>query len=167
MKIGDLIHVRACKADGTVYRSWHTTIESVGTDWIVTISPFNSAIFDLARGRSFTKHILRSYYWFNKFYNLVEVFSPDGVLEKIYLNLASLPRFEHGCMSFTDYELDVSKMPHEPARLLDEDEFAEAILQYHYTEEFQHEIHLAAGEAMRLADVWQAKPVPDFGGRAG
>jgi len=164
MKTGDIIHVRACKADGTVYRSWHTTIESMEPGSIVTISPAGGYVYDLVRGHYFTKHILRSYYWFNKFYNLIEVFETDGKLVEIYLNVASPPRFENGGMSFTDHELDVSKYPPEAAQLVDEDEFAEAISKYQYTDEFQRKIYVAAREAMDLANNWQTKPVPDFGG---
>ena len=49
MKPGDKIHVRACKADGTVYRSWHTMIESVDADSIVTISPAGGMVEDRVR----------------------------------------------------------------------------------------------------------------------
>ena len=162
MKPGDLIHVRACKTDGTVYRSWHTIIESVDADSIVTISAPGGYVFDLVRGHYFTKHILRSYYWFDKFYNLIEVFDAKGMLEQIYLNIASPPRFENEGMSFIDHELDVSKIFPDPARLVDEDEFAEAIHKYQYTEEFQQRMYLAARDAIKLADHWKAKPAPIF-----
>ena len=160
MKPGDLIHVRACKTDGTVYRSWHTIIESVDADSIITISAPGGYVFDLVRGHYFTKHILRSYYWFDKFYNLIEVFDAKGMLEQIYLNIASPPRFENEGMSFIDHELDVSKILPDPARLVDEDEFAEAVLKYRYTEEFQQKMYVAAQEAIQLADHWKAKSAP-------
>ncbi len=162
MKPGDHIHVRACKADGTVYRSWHTTIESVDADSIVTISPAVGMVEDRARVMYQNKHILRSYYWFDKFYNLIEVFDTQGNLIEIYINIASPPEFEDGRMSFKDHELDVSKYPPNPAKLIDEDEFAEAIITYQYTKEFQEKMYLAANEALELADHWQARPFPDF-----
>ena len=165
MKTGDLIHVRARKTDGTVYRSWHARIESVETDSIVTTSGPGERVFDLVRGHYFTSHIVRSYYWFDKYYNLIEVFEPDGILVKIYLNIAAPLQFDgDGGMSFIDHELDVSKrLPH-AAILVDEDEFAEAAHKYHYTEEFQRRMYATAHEALALADSWQAKPVPNFGG---
>jgi len=72
MKPGDKIHVRACKADGTVYRSWHTMIESVNADSIVTISPAGGMVQDRARKSYTIEHILRSYYWFDKFIKLLK-----------------------------------------------------------------------------------------------
>lgn len=160
MKPGDKIHVRACKADGTVYRSWHTTIESVDAGSIVTISPAGSMVEDRKRVTYQTEHILRSYYWFDKFYNLIEVFDTRGNLIEIYINIAAPPEFEDGVMSFKDHELDVSKYPPNPARLIDEDEFSEAAVKYHYSQEFQKKMYAAAREALEAANHWEARPVP-------
>jgi len=162
MKIGDTIHVCACKTDGTVYRSWHTMIESVDTDSIVTISPAGSSVFNL-KGEDYPiQHHLRSYYWFDKFYNLIEVFETNGSLLHIYINVASPPEFENGMMSFKDHELDVSKYPPKAAELIDEDEFTEAAVKYQYSKEFQEKMYSIAKEALVLAENWKAKPVPIF-----
>jgi protein associated with RNAse G/E len=162
MKIGDKIHVRARKADGTVYRSWHTMIESVDADSIVTISPAGGMVEDRARIQYQNEHILRSYYWFEKFYNLIEVFDTQGNLIEIYINIASPPEFEDGVMSFKDHELDVSKVLPKAAQLIDEDEFAEAAVKYQYTQEFQDRMYSVAQEALELANKWKARPVPYF-----
>ena len=42
--------------------------------------------------------------------------------------------------------------------------FAEAIIKYRHTEEFQSKLRSAARDAMDLANGWQARPVPNFGG---
>lgn len=162
MKIGDTIHVCACKTDGTVYRSWHTMIESVDADSIVTISPAGSSVFNI-KGEDYPiQHHLRSYYWFDKFYNLIEVFETNGSLLHIYINVASPPEFENGMMSFKDHELDVSKYPPKAAELIDEDEFTEAAVKYQYSKEFQEKMYSIAKEALVLAENWKAKPVPIF-----
>ncbi|HET7143976.1 MAG TPA: DUF402 domain-containing protein [Anaerolineales bacterium] len=164
MKPGDKIHVRACKTDGTVYRSWHTTIESVNADSIVTISPAGSMVIDKTKlGDHPTQHHLRSFYWFDKYYNLIEVFDVDGILIEIYINIASPPEFEDGIMSFKDHELDVSRVPPNDAELIDEDEFNEAVITYQYSEEFQAKMYVTANEALDLANHWKAKPAPYFG----
>lgn len=162
-KIGDVIHVHACKTDGTVYRSWYATIESMDADLIVTVSPPNQPVFDLVRKQYFTAHSLRSYYWFGKYYNLIEVFETTGELLQIYINVASPPEWTDGILKFKDHELDVSKHPPKPAEILDEDEFAEAILKYQYSPEFQEAMYAAARESLELAENWQAKPCPTFG----
>lgn len=162
MKPGDKIHVCACKTDGTVYRSWHTMIESVDADSIVTISPAGSSVFNI-KGEDYPLlHHYRAYYWFDKFYNLLEVFETSGELIHIYLNVASPPEFENGIMSFKDHELDVSKVLPNEAKLVDEDEFTEAVIKYQYSKEFQEKMYSAANEALELANHWQAKPIPHF-----
>jgi len=162
MKIGDNIRVRACKTDGTVYRSWHTTIESLDANSMVTISPAGSSVFNI-RGEDYPiRHHYRSYYWFDKFYNLLEIFEPHGGLFHIYINVASPPEFENGIMSFKDHELDVTRYPPKAAELIDEDEFAEATVKYQYSKEFQEKMYSAANEALELANHWKARPVPVF-----
>jgi protein associated with RNAse G/E len=163
MKIGDLIHVRACKADGSVYRSWQTMIESVDENLIVTISPAGHIVQDLARGTFAGKRTLRSYYWFDKFYNLLEIFDEQGNWDGTYVNVASPPTFEAGIMYFQDYELDVLKEMDAEAQILDEDEFLEAVVKYGYTQEFQEKVYATAREAIDVVTHWSAKPVPDFG----
>ena len=113
--------------------------------------------------KSYTiEYILRSYYWFDKFYNLIEVFDTQGNFVEIYINIASPPEFENGGMSFKDHELDVSRFPPKAAQLVDEDEFAEAAVKYQYTQKFQDRMYSAAQEAIELANHWQARPVPNF-----
>jgi len=160
MKIGDKIQVCACKADGSVYRSWHTIVEAMDNDLIVTISPAGGMVEDRKRITYQNEYILRSYYWIDKFYNLIEVFDTHGNLIEIYINIAAPPEIKDGGMSFKDHELDVSRILPNLAKLIDEDEFAEAAIKYQYTQEFQDKMYLAAEEALELANTWKAKPVP-------
>ena len=160
MKIGDKIRVRACKADGSMYRSWHTIVEALDENLIITISPAGGLVEDLKRPAYQLEHILRSYYWLDKFYNLIEAFDPQGNLVEIYINIAAPPEFEDGGLSFKDHELDVSRFPPAAARIIDEDEFAAAAIKYHYTREFQSRMYLAAEEALELANTWKTRPVP-------
>ena len=61
MKPGYKIQVLAFKTDGTVYRSWQATIESVTTDSIVTIAPAGSSVFNI-KGEDYPiRHHYRAY----------------------------------------------------------------------------------------------------------
>ena len=163
LRVGDIIESHACKTDGTVYRSWKATIESISADLLVTISPAGSSVFNI-KGEDYPlSHHYRAYYWFDKFYNLLEVFETDGKLFHIYINIASPPEFKNGVMSFKDHELDVSKVLPHPAKLVDEDEFAEAVVKYNYSPEFQDKMYAVSREALELAENWNAKPCPIFG----
>jgi hypothetical protein len=164
MQVGDKIRVEAYKADGACYRWWETTIEACNASQIVTFSPTGQPTIDLKRGNWIGKHILRAYYWFDKLYNLIEVFEPDGRLLEIYINIASRPWLKDGVLHFTDYELDVSAYPPAPAIIADEDEFAEAALKYGYSAEFQREMRQVAEACLEIANNWQASQTPVFGG---
>jgi predicted RNA-binding protein associated with RNAse of E/G family len=85
---------------------------------------------------------------------LIEVYTPDGALTQVYINIGSPPRFSGTGFSWTDHELDISKSPGHPARLVDEDEFAAAALRYAYTPAFQIHCYSAAADALRLAESW-------------
>ncbi|HRJ54873.1 MAG TPA: DUF402 domain-containing protein [Anaerolineales bacterium] len=161
--IGDMIHVHACKADGTTYRSWQAVIESMTADRLVTIAPAGSAVVNRDGRVYHIEYHLRAYYWFGKFHNLIEVFEPGGNLLEIYINVASPPEWVDGVLKFKDHELDISKYPPKPAELVDEDEFAEAVLTYQYSPEFQEKLYAVARESLELAENWQAKPCPTFG----
>lgn len=161
MNVNDRIRVRALKADGYVYRKWTATVESIEPNLIVTVAPAGSLIWTKGKTRPLPHH-LRSYYWLDKFYNLLEVFAPDGALVEIYLNVASPPEVRDRLIAFKDHELDVSKVLPAEARIVDEDEFAEAIDVYHYSQEFQAQMYAVAHEALEIAERWVAKPAPKF-----
>jgi protein associated with RNAse G/E len=162
MKIGDKIEGRARKADGSVYRSWHAIIESIEPNLIVAIAPAGSLVDNKKGGQAQLAHHYRCYYWLDKFYNLNELFEPNGELVEIYINIAAPPEFENDILSFKDHELDVVKNLPDAARLIDEDEFLAAVDTYKYSKEFQAQMYAAASEALELAENWIARPVPVF-----
>ncbi|MBV6393242.1 MAG: hypothetical protein KPEEDBHJ_02481 [Anaerolineales bacterium] len=162
-KVGDTIKVHACKADGIIYRSWTALIEHSSPELVITVGRAGSPVFNAEGAISHIEHHLRAYYWFDKYHNLIEAFDPGGDLIQLYINIASPPEWADGVLKFKDHELDVTKFPHKPAVIVDEDEFAEAAVKYRYSPEFQKQMYAAADEALKLADDWKAKPCPVFG----
>jgi protein associated with RNAse G/E len=167
MKIGDRIQVKAYKADGTCYRWWHATVEAMESDVLVAITPAGEQIEGID-GDWISQYAIRGYYWYwpDRWYSLLEAYTPDGRLEEIYVNINSPAEIREGEIRFTDYELDVSRRPPHEARIFDEDEFAEAASEYGYSEEFQRTCYRVAREALEVADGWVAKGMPtgDQGG---
>lgn len=155
LRVGDVIGVRAFKSDGQWYRRWMSTVEQVTAACIITLSPPNNATYT-PTGQGQSKLAIRSYYWFDRPYNLLEVLEADGTLAEVYINIAS-PIVQKGAeIHFTDHELDVLKRRGEPARIVDEDEFAAAALQYGYSAGFQTYCHQQAQLALALAERWPA-----------
>jgi protein associated with RNAse G/E len=159
MQIGERIRVAAYKSDGTRYRCWYATVEALEPNLIVTISPAGHRVEDTSGGWV-SQHSIRSYYWLDRWYCLLEVYAADGTLEEIYVNINSPIQIEDSELKFTDYELDVSRELPCGARIVDEDEFREAAREYGYSEEFQRACYETARQAIELANHWIARGMP-------
>lgn len=156
---GDRVTVSAHKADGTRYRRWQATVESVEAGLVVLVTYVGHRVEDID-GNFTSKYAIRGFYWLDRGHNLLEAYAADGTLEQIYVNVSSPPRIEGTQIQFTDHELDVSRVPPHEARIVDEDEFAEAAVRYGYSEAFQRTCYRAAAEALALANRWVAGEMP-------
>ena len=156
---GDRVTISAHKADGTRYRRWQATVESVAAGLVVVITHVGHQVEDID-GDFASKHAIRGFYWLDRGHNLLEAYTADGTLEQIYVNIASPPRIEGDQIRFTDYELDVSLVPPHQARIVDQDEFAEAAVRYGYSEAFQEACYQSAQKAAVLANRWVARGMP-------
>ncbi len=156
MKPGDVITIRAFHADGRCYRNWQAEVEEADDNCIVTLFHPGCTVDDQA-GLWISPWHIRTYYWLDQPYNLMEIYDPPGMLLEIYVNVASVPVLKDGTLEFSDYELDVSLLTGQPARIIDEDEFAAAIISYGYSPEFQAHCRQIAAAALQLAQNWTAK----------
>lgn len=159
IKIGKQLKVRAYKSDGRCYRHWEATVEAHDEERLELVMPSGGWIEDENGGWA-SENALRNIYWYGKWYCLLEVFNPQGELVEIYVNINSPIVIEDSTVSFTDYELDVSRIPPDPARLVDQDEFEQAAREYGYTQEFTQACYRAAEEALKLANDWAAAGMP-------
>lgn len=153
-----LITVRAFKADGNYYRWWQVPVETVSHQQLTTWGQTGDWVHEVHRPNWQLKHHMRSYYQLDKPYNVIEVYEPAGELHQLYININTPPIIKNGEIHFVDHELDISKKPpHTPARIIDEDEFAEAIQIYGYTPDFQKWCYDVAHQAVKVANNWQAR----------
>ncbi len=157
VKVGDMIACHALKADGRVYRRWRTTVECIDAHCVVTYSPAGSQSEDVNKGVRTLPLAMRGFYWLNKPYNLFETHDALGTLVELYANVASVPTLSSNELSFVDYELDLRWVAGGPVQLLDEDEFAAAILTYGYSEAHQRACRAAAEEARALLTSWTSR----------
>ena len=154
-KAGQQITVRAFKADGTCYRYWQSQVVAATDELIQTESEPGHEIWDI-KGAWIGRYAIRTFYWLARPYSLLEITVPEtGQLNEIYVNIGSPPRFKDGELHFTDYELDVVRLPGQNAKLVDEDEFAEAGEKFGYTAGFKAYCYQAAQEALTLAEQWE------------
>lgn len=161
VRVGESVEVHACKADGTVYRSWRGTVESVCGESLTVLNRAGDRVDGPCGGWCF-KHAMRTIYWFSRPYNLAELYHPDGRLKQIYIHIASPAYVEDCIVRYTDHELDVVKRPGQPLRVVDEDEFDQACSDFGYTKEFQGLCRHAVAEAINLASTWRCSGCPDI-----
>ena len=159
MQIGDHIQVKAYKADRTCYRWWRATVEAIEPGQVVLVTPPGHRVESLNGGWT-SQYAIRSFYWSDRWYSLLEVYAADGELAEIYVNVGSPAEFGDAQVTFTDYELDVSRRPPHRAHLEDEDEFREAASRYGYSEAFQRACYRVVSEALALADRWVPGGMP-------
>ncbi len=161
MEVGQRTRVKAHKADGTCYRSWLATVEAVEEDRVVLVTPPHHRVEDVD-GPFTSPYAIRSHYWPKRRYSLLEVYTPDGTLEEIYVDINSPVEIRDTEMSFTDHELDVSRVPPQRARIVDEDEFREAASRYAYSIEFQRACYEVARAAVAVANGWEPGGRPEI-----
>ncbi len=157
--IGATLQIRAYKSDGTCYRWWQATLKAVELGRIIVVSPVGQRVEGVGGGWT-SEHVIRAYYWLDRWYSLLEVYTPAGQLVEIYVNIGSPVEIAGLEMRFTDYELDVSLEPPQAARIVDEDEFQEAVTRYGYSPAFQQACYAAAHEALAVANGWVARGRP-------
>lgn len=159
MSVGSDIDVRVFKADGTLYRSWRSTVEELDTQKIVVVTPIGRRVVGPGGGWT-TRWDGREFYWFERPYNLIEVYEPGGRLRELYSHIASPARLEDGSITYVDHELDVVLKPGKMPVLEDEDDFAEAADRFGYSSAFRNACYEAAKVAMSLLSCWQPRGNP-------
>jgi protein associated with RNAse G/E len=147
------------KSDGTAYRWWPTTVESASDQALVTLSQPGKLVHGPA-GSSVATYYIRATYWYDRAYNLFEVYRADGHLLEVYVNIASPARIDGHTLIFTDHELDIVLKPGHPPVVVDEDEFADAAERYGYTAEFQAACYTAVAEVLTFIENWQPGGIP-------
>jgi protein associated with RNAse G/E len=153
------LRVRALRADGTCYRSWTTELVYQDALGVVTFAVPGGVVDD--RGQQWVKqHATRAVYWFDRPYNLLEVFTPEGTLVELYVHIASPARLVDSVLEYTDHELDVVLTPGEKPRVVDEEEFAAASMTYGYTADFQQGCWAACRRAEYLVSHWSTGAPP-------
>lgn len=153
VRVGERVRVTGLHADGQPYRWWNVIVQEVTDARLVVCRPLGEPVHD--RGRLRTpettwQHVL----WADRYYLLTESYTASGEPRRLDLDIASPPRWTDAGIAYTDHELDVLKEPGGPTRVEDEDEFAEAIVQYGYGQELQARCRSALAEAIQLADTW-------------
>lgn len=153
MNIGDVIWVRAHKADGVCYQWWQGTVAALDDQHVVVLTPRGTQVHHIDKVAQHTDFNDHATYRFDKPYTFIKGYDAAGHLVELYLDICSPPRVVGDEVHYVDYELDVAREMPAPAYVMDEDEFAEAAQTYGYTPEFQAWCYSAVREALAVANA--------------
>jgi len=128
------ITVNALKSDGFVYRSCKAKMELETDQGCVVWSPIGTSVFAEDKLLYEQDVHVRAFYAYGARLNLLEVYESNDQLLEIYLNIIAPMESFSSTLVYVDLELDVSKIVNrnESARVVDVDEFEEAIKLYNY-----------------------------------
>ena len=150
---GQTIEIQALKSSCSPYRWWRAVVESYDHEHMSTLNRIGDTVEGAGQGWRY-KHNHRTIYWFDRPYNLSEVYERDGRLKQLYVHIASPPKLEGDLLMYIDYELDVVWRPGRAPRVTDEDEFLAASSQFGRSPEFQAACRRAVEEALQLVMRW-------------
>ena len=162
MKVGEAITVVAFNLDGTRRRWWTSVIIAVDSRSVHTFSRAGNPVAG-PKGGWASQADIRACYWFERPYNLLELYDPAGTLTEIYVHIASPPQIVNGELHYTDHELDVLRRHGDEPVIADEDEFEQAGAAYDLTPEFQASCYRTVEEVTALIRTWVPLGLPSRG----
>ena len=159
MRAGDAVNVVVFSLDGTRRRWWTSAIETVDSRCVRTLSRLGNPVAGPKGGWASMADI-RAFYWFDRPYNVLELYDSAGALSEVYVHIASPAQIVNGELHYTDYELDVVRRVGEEPIVLDEDEFNLAVAAHGLTSEFRSECFRTVDEVMALIRTWVPRGLP-------
>ena len=159
MRAGDAVNVVVFSLDGTRRRWWTSAIETVDSRCVRTLSRLGNPVAGPKGGWASMADI-RAFYWFDRPYNVLELYDSAGALSEVYVHIASPAQIVNGELHYTDYELDVVRRVGEEPIVLDEDEFNLAVAAHGLTSEFRSECFRTVDEVMALIRTWVPRGIP-------
>ena len=146
----------AFNLDGTRRRWWTSMIEGIDDRTLRTRSRKGNPVAG-PKGGWVSPANIHACYWFDRMYNLLELYDSAGALSQIYVHIASPARIVNRELHYTDYELDVVCYPGQAPVIHDEDEFESAVAEQGAPAEFRAVCHQAVEEVTELVKAWAAR----------
>lgn len=131
------IEIRVFKHDGRTHWRHASTLLHEDNGFMMTHTPVGTSFTNL-KGAGESAESWTSYYWPDRWFNVVQFTANEAHPAGWYCNVASPATLDDGILSYVDYELDLMVYPTRNGmtwELLDEDEFDEACERCGYDEE--------------------------------
>ncbi len=130
------IEIQVAKHDGRAHWRHASTLLSEDNGFLMTYTPVGTPFTNM-KGAGTSAESWTSYYWPDRWFNVVQFTANYEHPAGWYCNVASPATLDNGVLSYIDYELDLMVYPTAEGmtwELLDEDEFEEARSRCSYDE---------------------------------
>lgn len=147
------IIVRAFKYDGTEHRRWKARLVRSDSSLIELDAVFEEEIRHHLLGTILPGTSSLEYYWPDEWYNVFRFIEPTGEMRNYYCNVNVPPVFNTSGLSFIDLDMDILVAPDLSFSILDEDEFEENAVRYHYPPGVRRRARRALDELVDLIET--------------
>jgi protein associated with RNAse G/E len=149
------IEIQVWKHDGRAHWRHPSTLTREDDGFMMTFTPEGTPFTNL-KGAGHAQESWTSYYWPDRWYNVVQFTANDEHPAGWYCNVAAPPTLVDGVLSYVDYELDLMVYPAADGmtwELLDEDEFEEACERCRYDEALIARCRAAVDELIAMIEA--------------
>ncbi len=119
------LRVLKLRYDGSTVFAWTGRVLEQTDEYVLLAGLFNALRRDLGYVVLERGDLFLEWYYFNRWYNVFQVYGRDGALKGWYCNVGMPPSLTDGELGYVDLALDVFVHPDGRYLVLDEDEFAE------------------------------------------
>src|SRR4051794_18785174 len=111
--------------DRSIVFAWTGRLLEQTDEYVLLAGLFNALRRDLGYVVLERGDLFLEWYYFDRWYNVFQVYGHDGQLKGWYCNIGMPPVWQDGALGYVDLALDVFVHPDGQHLVLDEDEFAE------------------------------------------
>ncbi len=135
---GDRVQMRKLKYDGTPVWTWNETVWHADSDYIICYEEPGTVVKGQDSTWRFTRYALL-HFWTDRPYYILEMYwdNSERSFEGWYCNIQKPPERTEFGFQWIDLDLDLWVYPDFSTRILDEDEYRENVLRFHYAPETQ------------------------------
>lgn len=133
LSVGKPVIVQSYKHDTTLHRIWSQATVLYDDDNVVIVANDHTKVIE-ANGRFwFTKEPSVTYFYKNRWYNVIGIIKPEGI--SYYCNLSSPALIDEEAIKYIDYDLDVKVSIDGAITVLDQNEYKKHSAEMGYSAE--------------------------------
>lgn len=157
---GEAIVIQSYKHDGTLHRTWESSVVLKGTSSEVICGNDHILVTESDGRRWRTREPAIVFFSSRKWFNIICMIRDDGT--HYYCNLGSPFTWDDEALKYIDYDLDIKVLPDMSYKLLDEDEYSLHRRKMHYPQKLDHVLRNHVNELIHWIETRKGPFRPGF-----